>query len=203
MDRFVERRAATSGPTLGRGWWTAAQRLDRFSAASSLAVARGIVDLRRFACGPPRERKAGQQTLDSRAAFRAQQDNETMGLQALRETGATGLEPATSGVTGMFHRNDDWRRSTRYRSIHAGLRAFRGELCTCVGSISDVCCPSAAQTLHARVEAVAGVGDASTASFRRGQSAGPAERRPLRVAWRFEARARSPRRATWAGRVRR
>ena len=41
-----------------------------------------------------RERKAGQQTLDSRAAFRAQEDNETT---VLRETGATGLEPATSG----------------------------------------------------------------------------------------------------------
>jgi hypothetical protein len=27
-------------------------------------------------------------------------------LQALRETGATGLEPATSGVTGHFARRD-------------------------------------------------------------------------------------------------
>jgi hypothetical protein len=39
------------------------------------------------------------------------------------ETGATGLEPATSGVTGLFHGNDDWRRWTRYRSIHVPLRA--------------------------------------------------------------------------------
>jgi hypothetical protein len=39
-------------------------------------------------------------------------------------TGATGLEPATSGVTGLFYRYDDWLRLTRYRSIHAGLRAF-------------------------------------------------------------------------------
>jgi hypothetical protein len=29
-------------------------------------------------------------------------DNENAHLQALRKTGATGLEPATSGVTGMF-----------------------------------------------------------------------------------------------------
>ncbi len=39
------------------------------------------------------------------------------------KTGATGLEPATSGVTGLFHQNDDWGRLTRYRSIHAALRA--------------------------------------------------------------------------------
>ena len=54
----------------------------------------------------------------------------TAAVQAIRETGATGLEPATSGVTGMFHRYDDWRRLTRYRSIHAGLRAFRADLRT-------------------------------------------------------------------------
>jgi len=28
----------------------------------------------------------------------------------LLEAGATGLEPATSGVTGLVERNDDWRR---------------------------------------------------------------------------------------------
>jgi catechol 2,3-dioxygenase-like lactoylglutathione lyase family enzyme len=42
-------------------------------------------------------------------------------LQALRETGAMGLEPATSGVTGLFHGYDDWRRLTRNRSIDAAL----------------------------------------------------------------------------------
>jgi hypothetical protein len=30
----------------------------------------------------------------------------------------------------MFHRCDDWRRLTRCRSIHAGLRAFRADLRT-------------------------------------------------------------------------
>jgi hypothetical protein len=45
-------------------------------------------------------------------------------------TGATGLEPATSGVTGMFRGYNDWRRLTRYRSIHAGLRASGADLCT-------------------------------------------------------------------------
>jgi hypothetical protein len=43
-------------------------------------------------------------------------------LQRFRGAGATGLEPATSGVTGLFHGNDDWRRLTRNRSIDAGLR---------------------------------------------------------------------------------
>jgi hypothetical protein len=33
------------------------------------------------------------------------------------------------------------------------------------GSISSVCCPSAAQTLHARVEAIAGIDDSPTDSF--------------------------------------
>jgi hypothetical protein len=36
--------------------------------------------------------------------------------------GLTGLEPAT-GVTGLFHGNDDWRRLTRNRSIDAALGA--------------------------------------------------------------------------------
>jgi uncharacterized membrane protein YdfJ with MMPL/SSD domain len=43
-------------------------------------------------------------------------------------TGATGLEPATSGVTGLFQVYDDWRRWTRYRSIHAGLLALATDL---------------------------------------------------------------------------
>jgi hypothetical protein len=33
-------------------------------------------------------------------------------------------------VTGLFHRYDDWRRWTRDRSIHAGLRASGADLCT-------------------------------------------------------------------------
>jgi hypothetical protein len=33
-------------------------------------------------------------------------------LQALLETGATGLEPATSGVTGRDDGNDERRRET-------------------------------------------------------------------------------------------
>jgi hypothetical protein len=44
-------------------------------------------------------------------------------------TGATGLEPATSGVTGLFRGYDDRRRSTRNRSIHAGLGAPTSDLC--------------------------------------------------------------------------
>jgi hypothetical protein len=53
-----------------------------------------------------------------------------MVCRRIRRTGATGLEPATSGVTGLFHGYDGWRRLTRYRSIHASLRAFGADLCT-------------------------------------------------------------------------
>jgi hypothetical protein len=67
-------------------------------------------------------------------------------LQALEETGATGLEPATSGVTGRFDGHDDGRRWTRNRSIHAALRASRDPLPHgCAKPISDVCCPFAAR----------------------------------------------------------
>jgi hypothetical protein len=49
-------------------------------------------------------------------------------LAGLSEAGATGLEPATSGVTGLFHRSDDWRRLMRNRSIDAALRALAADL---------------------------------------------------------------------------
>jgi hypothetical protein len=39
------------------------------------------------------------------------------------KTGATGLEPATSGVTGLFYGSDDWRRLTRDRSIRTASRS--------------------------------------------------------------------------------
>ena len=41
-------------------------------------------------------------------------------LQALRETGATGLEPATSGVTGRSDSHGAWRRSTTSSDSHSG-----------------------------------------------------------------------------------
>jgi hypothetical protein len=44
---------------------------------------------------------------------------QNMPICTMFSTGATGLEPATSGVTGLFHEDDDWRRLTRYRSIDA------------------------------------------------------------------------------------
>jgi hypothetical protein len=47
---------------------------------------------------------------------------------AASKPGATGLEPATSGVTGLFHRSDDWRRLMRNRSIDAALRALAADL---------------------------------------------------------------------------
>ena len=40
------------------------------------------------------------------------QTTHNLDLQALSEAGATGLEPATSSVTGMFYGNDDSRRKT-------------------------------------------------------------------------------------------
>src|SRR5829696_3595760 len=65
-----------------------------------------------------------------KAGGRLRQDRQQMAICRRSETGATGLEPATSGVTGLFHRYDDWRRLTRDRSIHAGLRAFGTDLRT-------------------------------------------------------------------------
>jgi hypothetical protein len=49
-------------------------------------------------------------------------------LQAHLEAGATGLEPATSGVTGRFEGHDDKRRLARNRSIHAAFRALRDSI---------------------------------------------------------------------------
>ena len=48
---------------------------------------------------------------------------ERLPMQARSETGATGLEPATSGVTGHFDGYNGGRRSPCGRSIHAGSRA--------------------------------------------------------------------------------
>ena len=42
--------------------------------------------------------------------------------------GSDRLEPAASGVTELFHRNDDRRRLMHYRSIHAGLRVADADL---------------------------------------------------------------------------
>ena len=44
-------------------------------------------------------------------SIRAYIDNKNASLQALRETGATGLEPATSGVTGRVGHHDAPRRT--------------------------------------------------------------------------------------------
>ena len=50
-----------------------------------------------------------------------------MPLCRMFSAGATGLELATSGVTGLFHRYDDWRRWSRNRAIMGllGLSAIR------------------------------------------------------------------------------
>ncbi len=59
-----------------------------------------------------------------KASGRLRQDRQQkISICRMFSTGATGLEPATSGVTGLFEGNDDWRRLTRNRSIHAALRA--------------------------------------------------------------------------------
>ena len=42
----------------------------------------------------------GQQTTMKKAGTSVYSDNKDCSLQGLRKTGATGLEPATSGVTG-------------------------------------------------------------------------------------------------------
>jgi hypothetical protein len=79
--------------------------------------------------------------------------------------GATGLEPATSGVTGLFHRDDAWPRLTRNRSIDTALRASGVRFVhDCLGSISSVCCPSAARAFARRwaVSAVKALSDSDT-----------------------------------------
>jgi hypothetical protein len=56
---------------------------------------------------------------------------ETMKAPCLRGflvAGATGLEPATSGVTDHLESHDGWRRWTRSRSIHAVFWLFRESL---------------------------------------------------------------------------
>jgi len=76
---------------------------------------------------------AGQTTgYDLATSLRFEPDLATQNayLQALQETGATGLEPATSGVTGLFHGSDGWRRLTRNRSIDAAPRPLASDLYT-------------------------------------------------------------------------
>jgi hypothetical protein len=69
--------------------------------------------LRAVSCGdfrPTRVRDLGGMDCGLRASM----DNANAHLQALRETGATGLEPATSGVTGRY-------RATGYDQLRPGI----------------------------------------------------------------------------------
>jgi hypothetical protein len=78
-------------------------------------------------------------------ADRAEAGNISADLRALSETGATGLEPATSGVTGLFHGYDDWRKLTAIallmrlsglqRLVHAGFNSLGFE------RLLPFCCP--------------------------------------------------------------
>jgi hypothetical protein len=54
--------------------------------------------------------RRGQQTIDSDSAFPASRDNKNRAFAGTSRAGATGLEPATSGVTGHLHGHDDRRR---------------------------------------------------------------------------------------------
>ena len=76
-------------------------------------------------------------------------------LQALQETGATGLEPATSGVTGLLREDDEWRRWPRYRSIHAVCGPLACESCTIeqtrFRAFAALLLPGNRQTLDVRV----------------------------------------------------
>jgi hypothetical protein len=111
---------------------------------------------RRDGCGYYRLRPAptGYRGRDERGiagSRRSLAPRRTIKLAELQVfTGATGLEPATSGVTGLSHGYDDWRRLTRYRSIHAVLRGGR---CFCArsrrlafGRLLPFCCPDAVGT---------------------------------------------------------
>jgi hypothetical protein len=57
-----------------------------------------------------------------KSRLRAYQDNRNVQLQALRETGATGLEPATSGVTGV---RKPFQRVSSSRRNRVTVRLFR------------------------------------------------------------------------------
>jgi hypothetical protein len=59
----------------------------------------------------------------SAGQFRLNRQQKRQICREFTKTGATGLEPATSGVTGRFGGHDDGRRWTRNRSIHAGVGA--------------------------------------------------------------------------------
>jgi hypothetical protein len=83
-----------------------------------------------FACGSRLIARAeyvagGRREAGGRLRLIGQQK---MPICRMFSTGATGLEPATSGVTGLFHEYDDWRRLTCYRSIDAALRALAADL---------------------------------------------------------------------------
>jgi hypothetical protein len=88
--------------------------LQHFSAADARLISGGI-------------RAGGRREAGGRLRPARQQK---MLICRLFLAGATGLEPATSGVTGLFHEDDDRRRLRRNRSIDAGLRAVRADLRT-------------------------------------------------------------------------
>jgi hypothetical protein len=112
------------------------------------------------------------------------------------ETGATGLEPATSGVTGLFHRYNDWRRWSRNRSIRAGPRA----ICVDSRTIAQARFRAfAALLLPRRCTLESRRLPASMilrrTLFRPWSVGGTRRTQTGRVAWRLQVRARSHRRA--------
>jgi hypothetical protein len=80
---------------------------------------------------------------ERRSTFSKRKQNRLLYRAFVR--GATGLEPATFGVTGLFHVYDDWRRWTSYRSIHARLGAPTSNLWMMdrvdFGRLLPFCCP--------------------------------------------------------------
>jgi hypothetical protein len=99
------------------------------SLPATQTTAQGVSDFQAFSRkGLHPSGKRGSKRSTSEAPFASSQATNYCDLQALYEAGATGLEPATSGVTGLFHEYDDWRRLTCYRSIDAALRALAADL---------------------------------------------------------------------------
>jgi hypothetical protein len=105
--------------------------LGRAAAPSRVCVAAGVAPsltaytrtamLRRFG----RPRRAHGPSTPHRKSDPNRAPKENVPETGTLRVGATGLEPATSGVTGHFEGHDDGRRSAHNRSMHAPFPASR------------------------------------------------------------------------------
>ena len=109
-----------------RNGWPVMTGFPVLAGTQSRAACRKIASLQAICrAGAIQANGSGSKRRCSRAEIPSMETTKDPVLLGFRETGATGLEPATSGVTGRFEGHDDWRRWTRNRSIHAAFRPSR------------------------------------------------------------------------------